>query len=331
VKRLLAIPVVIVAGWLCFVSVFALAFTHATPPDAAVDAVAAGEIPPSLLPVYQAAAATCPGLPWPVLAAIGFIESHHGQGRVNPVTGQVAPPILGPALDGHGGFARIPDPGQPDGWARALGPMQFLSTTWRAWGRSAPGRVGPPDVNNAWDAIYGAAAYLCGSAGRITDLHGALLRYNHSEHYVAQVLAKAASYGYGTSRGNGQLAWPVNGPIASGFGMRFHPILHIWRFHAGIDISASAGTPIRAPAPGTVTRAGAEGGCGNSITLEHSGGLRTRYCHLSHIDVAIGQFVAAGQVIGEVGSTGLSTGPHLHFEVYVNGNLVDPLTRLPPR
>ena len=132
-------------------------------------------------------------------------------------------------------------------------------------------------------------------AGRITDLHAAILRYNHSEHYVAQVLAKAATYGYGTSRGDGTLAWPVVGRIASPFGMRFHPILHVWRFHAGIDISASAGTPIRAPAPGTVTRAGGEGGCGYSITLEHGGGLRTRYCHLSHIDVAIGQFVAAGR------------------------------------
>jgi hypothetical protein len=326
---LLAIPAAVLGVFVCFIASLGLAVAHAPPPDA--DTEALGEIPASLLPVYRAAAQTCPGLPWQVLAAIGFVESHHGQGHVDPVTGQVAPPILGPPLNGLAGRARIPDAGQPDSWARALGPMQFLSTTWAAWGRVAPGRIGPPDVQNAWDAIYGAAAYLCHAAGQITDLHAAILRYNHSESYVTQVLAKAAAYGYGTSRGDGTLAWPIVGRIASPFGNRFHPILHVWRFHAGIDISASAGTPIRAPAPGTVTRAGGEGGCGYSITLEHGGGLRTRYCHLSHIDVTIGQFVAAGEVIGEVGSTGLATGPHLHFEVYVNGQLVDPLTRLPPQ
>jgi len=328
VTRWLAIPAAVLGVFVCFIATLALAVVHAPPPDA--DTAARGEIPATLLPVYRAAAQTCSGLPWPVLAAVGWVESHHGQGRVNPVTGQVAPPILGPPLDGRAGRARIADPSQPDGWARALGPMQFLSTTWAAWGRVAPGRIGPPDVQNAWDAIYGAAAYLCGTAGRITDLHAALLRYNHSERYVADVLAKAAAYGYGTSRGDGTLAWPVVGRVASGFGMRLHPILHVWRFHAGIDISAGAGTPIRAPAPGTVTRAGGEGGCGYSVTLEHAAGVRTRYCHLSHIGVTVGQFVTVGQVIGEVGSTGLSTGPHLHFEVSVNGQLVDPLTHLPP-
>jgi len=321
--------VAVVAAWLCFVAALALAFTHASPPGGAAAALA--EIPASLLPIYRGAAATCPGLEWPVLAAVGWVESHHGQGRANPLTGDVTPPILGPPLDGRGGRARILDPAQPDGFARALGPMQFLSTTWAAWGRVAPGRPGPPDVHNAWDAIYGAAAYLCGAAGRITDISTALLRYNHSQRYVAQVLAKAAQYGYGTARGDGTLAWPVPGPVRSGFGQRFHPILHVWRFHAGIDIGAAAGTPIHAAAAGTVTRAGGEGGCGYSVTIEHARGVRTRYCHLSRIDVALHQQLPAGAVIGLVGSTGLSTGPHLHFEVYVNGQLVDPLTRLPPR
>ncbi|MEX0664717.1 MAG: peptidoglycan DD-metalloendopeptidase family protein [Acidimicrobiia bacterium] len=325
-KRWLPLAVAAVATWLCFVAVLALAFTHASAPatELAVD-----EIPSSLLPIYRAAAATCPGLDWPVLAAVGWVESHHGQGRADPLTGQVRPPILGPPLDGRDGRARILDPTQPDGFARALGPMQFLSTTWASWGRSAPGRVGPPDVHNAWDAIYGAAAYLCGAAGRITDVHAALLRYNHSERYVAQVLAKAATYG--TARGDGTLAWPVPGGVGSGFGQRFHPILHVWRFHAGVDLHAGAGEPIHAAAAGIVVAAGGEGGCGYTVTLDHGNGLRTRYCHLSHIDVTVQQRVAGGQVIGRVGSTGLSTGPHLHFEVYVNGQLVDPLTRLPPR
>ncbi|MEX1171831.1 MAG: M23 family metallopeptidase [Chloroflexota bacterium] len=307
-----------------------LAVAHAPPPDAS--AIAREEIPAALLPVYRAAAATCPGLPWEVLAAVGAIESHHGRGHADPTTGQVAPPILGPPLDGRDGRARITDPTQPDGWARALGPMQFLSTTWQVWGRVAPGRpsAAVPDVHNAWDAIYGAAAYLCGSAGRITDLSAALFRYNHSHRYVAQVLAKADEYRAVVSA-PGRLAWPVPGTVVSPFGMRLHPILGIWRLHAGIDIDAPAGSPVRAPAAGTVTATGGTGGCGYMITVQHADDLRTTYCHLSRIGVAPGRVVVAGQVIGAVGSTGLSTGPHLHLEVRVRGQLVDPTTVLVAR
>ncbi len=325
--RLTAIATASVATFLSFLAVVALAFAH---PDFGASEEALSEIPPVLLRVYREAAVTCPGLPWTVLAAIGWTESHHGQGHVNPTTGDVRPIIQGPALDGRGGRAAIRDPAQPDGWARALGPMQFLSTTWATWGRTAPGRTGPPEVHNAFDAIYGAAAYLCGTAGRITDLRAAIFRYNHSQTYVDAVLAKAAAYAAVGSRGDGSLAWPVVGRVASGFGSRVHPILGSVRFHAGIDISAGAGTPIHAPASGTVVRAGGEGGCGYSVTLDHGGGLRTRYCHLSRIGVTVGQSVVAGATIGWVGATGLATGPHLHFEVSVNGQLVDPLTRLPP-
>lgn len=308
-----------------------LAVTHAEPP--AIDAVALDDIPPSLVPVYRGAAATCPGLPWEVLAAIGFFESRHGQGRVEPNTGDVRPPILGPPLDGRNGNARITDPTQPDGWAHALGPMQFLSTTWAGWGRLAPGRPSgaSPDVHNAWDAIYSAAAYLCGAGGRIDDLHAAIFRYNHSDQYVTQVLAKAAEYASAASTPGGKLAWPVPGPVVSPFGQRFHPILHIWRLHAGIDISAPEGEPVHAPASGVVTRAGGEGDCGYSITLEHAADLRTRYCHLSRILVSSGQRVTADSVIGLVGSTGLATGAHLHFEVYDHGQLVNPVDHLPSR
>ena len=328
--RWLAIPTAVVGTCLCFLGVLALGFTRATPPSAA--SAELGDIPPHLLGVYRDAAATCPGLPWQVLAAIGFLESRHGQGHVDPATGDVRPPIMGPPLDGRQGRALIRDPSQPDGFAHALGPMQFLSTTWAAWGRVAPGRTGPPDVQNAWDAIYSAAAYLCGTEGRVTDVRAAVLRYNHSERYVDDVLAKARAYGYGTTTGlagDGSLAWPVAGPVVSGFGPRIDPILGVERFHAGIDISASEGTPIHAAAAGTVTRAGGEGDCGYAVTLEHASGLRTHYCHMSQVLVEVGQLVAGGEVVGLVGSTGRSTGPHLHFEVYVNGTLVDPLTRLP--
>ncbi len=163
------------------------------------------EIPADLLPVYMAAALTCPGLPWPVLAAIGWVESHHANRHADPHSGDVVPHIIGPALDGRDGYAAIPDTTQPDGWAHALGPMQFLSTTWTAWGRLAPDRPpsATPDVQNAWDSIYSAAAYLCGGQPTLGDLHSAVLRYNHSEVYFEQVMAKAAEYGLGSARSDG--------------------------------------------------------------------------------------------------------------------------------
>lgn len=162
-------------------------------------AVATVEIPASLLPVYRAAATTCPGLPWQVLAAIGWVESRHGNGAADPTTGSVSPPIYGPPLDGRPGFALIRDPSQPDGFARAVGPMQFLTTTWARWGRLAPDRPpsSTPDPHNAWDAIYGAAAYLCAGEASLSDLEAAILRYNRSDQYVADVLAKASEYGLG--------------------------------------------------------------------------------------------------------------------------------------
>ena len=169
-------------------------------PDAGSEpsALALKEIPPYLLPVYVGAATTCDGLPWQVLAAIGFHESRHGDGRVDPSTGDVAPPILGPPIDGTNGNARIPDASFSDGWAHAMGPMQFIPSTWKRWGRLAPNRpVGAtPSAQNAWDSIYSAAAYLCGGRPSVGSLEKAILSYDHSEAYVRWVLAKAADYGY---------------------------------------------------------------------------------------------------------------------------------------
>lgn len=158
---------------------------------------ASHEIPGYLLAVYIDAAATCPGLPWQVLAAIGFHESGNGDGRIDPTTGNVAPPILGPPLDGTNGNARIPDPSFSDGWAHAMGPMQFIPSTWTRWGRLAPNRPAgaTPSAENAWDSIYSAAAYLCGGRPAVGDLAQAILSYDHSDDYVRWVLAKAAEYG----------------------------------------------------------------------------------------------------------------------------------------
>src|SRR5437660_1111491 len=123
-----------------------------TAASTAPSVAALGEIAPGLLAVYQDAATTCPGLPWPVLAAIGWVESRHGIGHVDPATGQVTPPIVGPALDGRDGRALVIDPASADGYAHALGPMQILPATWIRWATLAPGRPtgAAPDPQNAW-------------------------------------------------------------------------------------------------------------------------------------------------------------------------------------
>ena len=113
--------------------------------------------------------------------------------------------------------------------------------------------------------------------------------------------------------------WPVNGPVVSGFGMRWG------RMHEGIDIAASSGTPIHAAAAGTVIHAGWLGGYGNLVVVDHGDGLSTAYAHASAILVGLGQAVTQGETLSLVGSTGNSSGPHLHFEVRVNGSAVDPL------
>lgn len=127
-----------------------------------------------------------------------------------------------------------------------------------------------------------------------------------------------------TAVSSGMMA-PVAGRITSYFGNRMHPILRFTRFHAGLDFGASWGSPIVATADGQVVRAGWAGGYGRQVRIAHGGGLVTSYSHMSQIAAQPGSFVHAGQVIGYVGSSGLSTGPHLHYEVLRDGSPVNPL------
>ncbi len=125
-------------------------------------------------------------------------------------------------------------------------------------------------------------------------------------------------------RQTGMVSPVPNARLSSGFGMRTHPVLGYSRFHRGVDYAAVHGTPIYAVTTGLVAYAGRAGGYGNQIRLSHSSSLGTSYSHLSSIAVSPGARVMQGQLIGYVGSTGLSTGPHLHFEVYHNGMAVNP-------
>lgn len=122
---------------------------------------------------------------------------------------------------------------------------------------------------------------------------------------------------------------PVAGRRSSGYGERIDPIHQTRTMHAGVDLAARAGTPVAAAASGEVVHAGPAGTYGNLVRIRHADGFETRYAHLSRIDVRLGDRVERGQAIGAVGSTGRSTGPHLHFEIRKQGKALDPTSYLP--
>jgi len=122
---------------------------------------------------------------------------------------------------------------------------------------------------------------------------------------------------------------PFSVPLTSDFSRRYHPILREWRLHTGIDLAAATGTPVYAAESGRVVRAEYMTGYGNTVIIDHGGGIATLYAHMSRIEVTNGQMVARGREVGRVGSTGWSTGPHLHFEVRIKGVPVDPKPFIP--
>ena len=124
----------------------------------------------------------------------------------------------------------------------------------------------------------------------------------------------------------GKILWPVkSGRITSKFGNRNHPVLKSVKFHRGVDIAVSLGTPVYAGIKGIVTFAGKRGNYGNLVEIEGSDGIKVRYAHLSKIDVVAGQRVSDGEKVAETGNTGMSTGPHLHYEIIVDDSPVNPL------
>ncbi len=140
------------------------------------------------------------------------------------------------------------------------------------------------------------------------------------------------SSGGGSATGTGNLVWPSYCTyITSRQGPRTHPVTGEYKNHGGTDIGASYGSAIYAADSGTVVYSsdGWNGGWGNYVMIDHGNGMQTLYAHMSSRAVSVGQTVSAGQTIGYVGSTGMSTGPHLHFEMYINGSRIDPQTRYP--
>jgi murein DD-endopeptidase MepM/ murein hydrolase activator NlpD len=182
--------------------------------------------------------------------------------------------------------------------------------------------VGAVAPNASFDLVLGPGANLLyaglsGSGER--NLQLVKWNANGSSQWI-----DAASAGQPRASSAG-MTWPVAGRITSYFGYRYHPILHFSRFHAGVDFGASWGSPIVAAADGQVSAAGWAGGYGRQLRIWHGGGLTTSYSHMSEIVAQPGSYVQAGQLIGYVGSSGLSTGPHLHYEVLKDGTPVNPM------
>jgi murein DD-endopeptidase MepM/ murein hydrolase activator NlpD len=161
---------------------------------------------------------------------------------------------------------------------------------------------------------------------QIDEFEGELASLAREESAIRAQIAAAAAPKTSTevTTSSSGFVRPVPGAISSGYGVRIHPITGTKRMHNGVDMNASQGDPIRAVKAGSVILASVKGGYGNTVMIDHGGGMVTLYAHQSRIGVSVGQKVSAGAVIGYIGSTGDSTGPHLHFEVRINGNPVNP-------
>ena len=164
---------------------------------------------------------------------------------------------------------------------------------------------------------------LMASSASIT----AMLQQRAAERAAAAAAASQGGGGATTTwvQGTGQLAAPVNAPITSDFGWRIHPIYGTSRLHAGTDFGVDEGTPVHAADGGVVVEAGWISGYGYTVIIDHGNGMSTLYAHNSDVAVSPGQTVSKGQVVSYSGNTGGSTGPHLHFEVRINGEPTDPM------
>lgn len=248
-------------------------------------------IPAGYLALYQAAAATCPGLPWTVLAAIGTVESDNGQSNA-------------PGVHSGLNFAGV-----------AMGPLQLEAATFAAYARPVPpGGVNPPSPYDPTDAIYAAARDLCANGARNgADLPKAVLAYNHAEWYVREVLALAVTYGQ-TPPAATDTALPL--PVR---------YLNDPSVDQGVDYAAPAGTPLYAVGAGVIIREGVAGfGLNTPVLNITAGPLAGRTVYYGHAGpdlVPLGAHVAAGQQISEVGAgiVGISTGPHLEIGFYPPG------------
>jgi murein DD-endopeptidase MepM/ murein hydrolase activator NlpD len=294
----------------------------------------ANEIPASYIPIYKEAGEKY-GVPWNLLAAHHRVETRFS--TISPMISPVGAighmqfmPLTWVGW-GYPGGTRLGDASIPD--SELTSPIVIKK--YDGYGTDGDGD-GRADPMNLTDAVHSAAKYLAANGAASGNLRKAVFAYNHSEKYVNDVLGFADLYvsGYKAISGGTTAeiidgaAWPVPGimQVTSVFGNRTDPVYGGTRFHGGIDIAGPGanGKPIVSMLTGKVTFAGVRGGYGNCVIIDHGNGLSSLYGHMSSIKASTGQQVKAGQMIGTLGSTGKSTGPHLHFTVKVNGESVDP-------
>jgi murein DD-endopeptidase MepM/ murein hydrolase activator NlpD len=253
------------------------------------------------------------GARWSALASVSDVRSANAALQVEnasyrEATGQLAEQIsaLQTAVDELGDRATV-DPTA----SRAMDKLPAVVKS-RAMGGAATGGIAPMLKSGLGspDTVLGVLSDLLGVIGsRLDSVRDSVER----RHALAQATPSI---------------WPVAGWLSSSYGTRIDPFTKDKDFHPGLDISADYGQPVVAPGEGTVTTAGPNGAYGNMVALDHGFGIVTKYGHLSRIAVVNGQHVQRGDVIGYVGSTGRSTGAHLHYEVWMNGRLTNPITLL---
>ena len=219
-------------------------------------------------------------------------------------------------------IARI---GERDEKLRLLAGLDSVGTDVREAGIGGPGI---PTLEQ--DPLYRSNPELGRLAfGARSDIDGLIRRANVLAASFAEINDTLASHVERLERTPSIM--PTAGWLSSSFARnRRHPILHIRRPHEGIDVSAPMGSPIVAPAAGRVKRVAKERGYGNVLEIDHGNGIVTKYAHTQKILVKRGEKVTRGQVVAKVGNSGLSTGPHLHYEIHVNGRVVDPLSYVLP-
>ncbi len=161
------------------------------------------------------------------------------------------------------------------------------------------------------------------------SLERALEEYERTSREIEAAIRQDEQKGTGKTLGTGHMIWPVRGRLSSGFGWRYHPVLRKKKYHNGQDIAVSSGTPVLAADSGVVLVSGWKGGYGNFVAIDHGNGISTCYGHNSRLLVQVGNKILKGQTVAISGNTGLSTGPHLHFEVRRNGTPINPIPYLP--
>ncbi len=295
------------------------------------------EIPAQFIPIYKKATEKY-GVPWNLLAAIH---------RVETVFSTADPMISSVGAEGHMQFMPCTFIGWSHPSCGGSGKGNFTDAEktsleviakYGGYGVDGDGD-GKADMWNVTDAIFSTANYLAQSGASSGDIEKAIYNYNHSQEYISEVMKYATLYvdeGYDEvtipQPGQSGFSRPIDGVVTSGFGPRVHPVTgEVGKAHEGVDLRCSAGQPIPASRAGTVIISQWQDannhskGYGQYVRIDHGGGYQTTYGHMSELDVHVGDKIEAGSVVGKCGSTGSSTGNHLHFEIIVNGKKTNPL------